>query len=68
MGILFQRYPSLYKEKTKTKMRRTERNNIDKLRQIRKLEKHLNRKVNGRQVFKHTDYTAIEKLEKLNSK
>ena len=65
MGILFQRYPSLYKEKTKKKMRRTERNNIDKLRHIRKLEKHLNRKVGSEQVFKKTDWTAIEKLKEL---
>lgn len=46
-------------------MRRTERNNIDKLRHIRKLEKHLNRKVRGNQVHKKTDWTAIDKLKKL---
>ena len=48
-------------------MRRTEQNNIEKLRHIQSLEKHLNKKVNGKQVFKHTDYTAIKKLEQLKS-
>ena len=49
-------------------MRRTDRNNLDKLRQIRKLEKHLNRRVGGEQVFKNTDWSAIEKLKELKSK
>jgi hypothetical protein len=46
-------------------MRRTEKNNIDKAGHIQKLEKHLNRKVNGKQVFRKTDWTAIEKLKEL---
>ena len=54
-----------YKPDRLKKMRRTERNNIDKLRHIRKLEKHLDTKVNGKQVFRKTDYTAIDKLKEL---
>ena len=56
-----------YKPDRLKKMRRTERNNIDKLRHIRSLEKHLNRKVGGNQVFKKTDWTAINKLKGLKS-
>tara|TARA_R110002020_G_scaffold36503_5_gene109810 strand:+ start:12554 stop:12751 length:198 start_codon:yes stop_codon:yes gene_type:complete len=56
-----------YKPDRLKKMRRTEQNNIDKLRHIQSLEKHLNRKVNGKQVFKETDWTAINKLKGLKS-
>ena len=56
-----------YKPDRLKKMRRTEQNNIDKAGHIQKLEKHLNRKVNGKQVFKETDWTAINKLKGLKS-
>ena len=48
-------------------MRRTEKNNIEKSQHINKLERHLNKKVRGRQVFKNTDWTAIEKLKELKA-
>ena len=48
-------------------MRRTEKNNIEKAQHISRLEKHLNKKVRGKQVFKNSDWTAIEKLKELKA-